>query len=157
MGMDKNTTGMLQQGVDLVGDIMSFTSGTGDGSSAYANEAHQRGLLSETEAKGEAQDIQRTAKKDANQLRSLRENVRSKRTTNWGGSNLAMSGSKKLVRDGHRTKDNQAEDDVLFEGQMEADKVMQNSRHKANLLRINSGAAPVRSTLSLGSSIYTRR
>lgn len=154
MGIDQGTVGMLQQGVNMVGDIVNPTGGN---ASVYAGEADQRGLLSEAETKGDALDARRMAQKEARAQRDLRENIRSKRTMEWGGSNLAMSGSKQLVKQGQRTKDIQAEEDILFEGQMKADSILAAGRNKANLLRINGGDAPKRSTLSLGSKIYSRR
>lgn len=155
MGMDQATVGVLQQGIGLVGDFMNLAnSGTENGSSAYANEANEQGRMVEIDARGNALNAQSQAKKDASTVRSTQEGLRAKRSAEWGRSNLAMSGSKQLVEESNRTKDLQAEDDTLFQGQTEADEIMNEGRHKANMLRINGGSTPVRSTLSLGSIIY---
>jgi hypothetical protein len=61
------------------------------------------------------------------------------------------------VRDARSIKDMQEEEDVLFEGQQSADSILRQARSRANMLRINSGSSPERSTLSLGSSIYGPR
>lgn len=157
MGIDQQTAGILQQGVDLAGDIMGLANRPMDGSSAMAWEADARARLAETDAKGDALDVQRKTKKEARAIRAEGERMRSKRNASWGGSNLAMSGSRKLVADGSRIKDRQAEDDMLFEGQMDANRILNEGRHRGNLFRINGEGAPERSTLSLGSKIYSRR
>jgi hypothetical protein len=157
MGMNQGTVGALQQGVDMVGDVMNVANGMYSGRSVAANEAREKGGILELDAKGNALDMQQRAAKDAQRLRLAREDGRAKRNTGWGASNLAMSGSKKLIRESSRIKDAQAEDDILFAGQMEADEMTRDGRHKANLLRINGGSAPVRSTLLLGSKIYGPR
>ena len=116
-----------------------------------------RSRMLEIDARGNALDIQRQTERDAKNVRSTQEGARAKRNTGWGKSNLAMSGSKKLVKESSRIKDHQTEEDILFEGQMDADEMLSEGRHKANMLRISGGATPVRSTLSLGSRIYGPR
>jgi len=157
MGMDQGTVGALQKGIGLVGDFMSLANGADDGWSADTGETDEKGRMLEIDAKGDALDVQRRAGKDAKILRSAQEGGRAKRNTGWGASNLAMSGSKELIREAGRAKDAQAEEDVLFDGQVEADGILREGRRKANLFRINGGVSPVRSTLLLGSKIYGPR
>ena len=116
----------------------------------------EAGLL-ETDARADAREAQRRAAKEARRVRAENERERSGERAHWGGSNLAMSGSKAIVRDAKNIKDMQEEEDVLFEGQQSADAILRQARNRANMLRINSGSSPERSILSLGSSIYGPR
>lgn len=138
--MDKQF-GLIQ---DIAGDITQNQS----------NPADDQAKMMETEARSNAWNVQQGAKKDAGELRAKREMGRAHSTAGWGGSNLAMSGSKKLIRNSQRLKDRQAEEDVLFQGQADADAILADGRQKGNMLRINSGSSPNRSTLSMGSKIY---
>lgn len=113
--------------------------------------------LLETDAKADALEAQRRAAKEARRVRAENERERSGERAGWGGSNLAMSGSKVAIRDARSIKDMQEEDDVLYEGQQNADTLLRQARNRANMLRINSGSSPDRSILSLGSSIYGPR
>ncbi|BDQ34059.1 hypothetical protein [Pseudodesulfovibrio portus] len=113
--------------------------------------------LLETDARADAREAQRRAAKEASRVRAENERERSGERADWGGSNLAMSGSKAIVRDARSIKDMQEEEDVLFEGRQSADSILRQARGRANMLRINSGSSPERSTLSLGSSIYGPR
>ncbi|WP_316899227.1 hypothetical protein [Pseudodesulfovibrio indicus] len=144
---------LLQEGLTLFEDASNTFNRISGGSSGNA-EAQAR--LLETDAGADAQDIRRRSVKDAAALREDREKDRAARNTRWGGSNLAMSGSKRLVRDAGRIKDRQDEEDTLFEGEMNARSALRDARTRANLLRINGGGSGNRSTLSLGSSIYGR-
>jgi hypothetical protein len=146
---------MFQQGLDLFNDVKNSLGGQRKES---RNEAGVKGraALLETDASGEAHDIRRQAEQDAERLRDERERSRSMGRARWGGSNLAMSGSKALIRDANRLKDRQDEEDVLFEGELKADSRRRAARNQANMLRIDNGVSPVRSTLSLGSRIYGR-
>ena len=153
MGMDQNALGVMQQGVDLFGQIQGVMNGqpkTPD----YAKQADEQGRLMELNAGDDALDVRRKAKRSAAGLRDERERARSRSTASWGGGNLAMSGSKRLVRDGQRTKDLQDEEDVLFEGEAQAQSALNDGRRRANLFRIQNNADPVRSTLSMGSKIF---
>ncbi|AMK10346.1 hypothetical protein AWY79_04045 [Pseudodesulfovibrio indicus] len=146
---------VLQQGLDLFDDVSgAFGDLSDNGRSSGIAEAKAR--LLETDAEGDAKDIRRRAVKDAAELREEREKGRAGRNTRWGGSNLAMSGSKALVRDAGRIKDTEDEEDTLFEGEMNAQSALRDARTRANMLRINGGGTGDRSILSLGSSIYGR-
>jgi hypothetical protein len=146
---------MLQQGQSLFNDVKDYL-GDRQADKAAADNAEGRAALIETDAAGAAHDQRRRAAKDAAELREERERSRSRGNAGWGGSGLAMSGSKALIRDANRLKDRQDEEDVLFEGEMNAKSGLRSARNQANMLRINEGASPVRSTLSLGSKIYGR-
>nr|WP_321513430.1 hypothetical protein [uncultured Pseudodesulfovibrio sp.] len=141
---------MVQEGLGLVRDFQHMTSNSSSGDEANEETAKLR----ETEAKRKSWETRRHAENTAEDLRSARERGRSRRSAGWGGSNLAMSGSKELVQDADRIKDRQDEEDVLFEGAVDADSVLQDGRNNANMLRINSGGSPKRSILSMGSKIY---
>lgn len=143
---------VINQGFGMFQDIQKQLAPP-EGSGRAQDEAR----LLETDARGEALEAQRQAKKEARRVRDARERERSGERATWGGSNLAMSGSKALVRDAQSTKDMQEEEDVLFEGQRNADAILNNARNRANMLRINGGASPNRSTLSMGSKIYGPR
>ena len=157
MGMDQKSIGMLQQGLGFVENFVSQVNGTNEQGGMLETAANEQGGMLEIDAKGKALDAQGRARKNAKDVRSQQEGIRARRNTGWGKSNLAMSGSKKLVRDGGRIKDHQAEEDILFEGQVDADEILNDGRHRANMLRIDGGATPMRSTLSLGSKIYGPR
>jgi hypothetical protein len=151
MGNDASTQ-VLQQGMDLFGDVTDFLGGRTGGNKPAAD----RAALLETDAAGDAHDLKRRSEQDAAKLREERERTRSRSAAGWGGSGLAMTGSKALIRDADRLKDRQAEEDVLFEGEQDAESRLRTARSRANMLRIDESLAPVRSTLSLGSKIYGR-
>jgi hypothetical protein len=154
MGNEASTQ-VLQQGVDLFSDVTDFL-GDRNSRKAAASNAKGRAALIETDAAGAAHETRRQAERDAAGLRDERERGRSRGNAGWGGSNLAMSGSKALIRDAERLKDRQAEEDVLFEGEMNARSGLRSARNRANMLRIDENVSPVRSTLSMGSKIYGR-
>lgn len=141
---------MVQDGLGLVQDFQKMVGKPSSGN----NSTEEQAKLMEVDAKRKAWETERHAAGDAEDLRSERERGRSRRAAGWGGSNIAMSGSKALVRDADRIKDRQDEEDVLFEGAADADSALQNGRNSANMLRINSGVSPNRSILSMGSKIY---
>ncbi|WP_338668555.1 hypothetical protein [Pseudodesulfovibrio methanolicus] len=141
---------ILEQGISLFDGFTDYLGGHKD------DQADTRAGLIETDAAGAAHETRRRAEKDAGELREDRERSRSRETARWGGSNLAMSGSKALIRDADRLKDRQAEEDVLFEGEMNARSGLRSARNQANMLRIGEKASPARSILSLGSKIYGR-
>jgi hypothetical protein len=141
----------LEQGFGLFNDFQQRINSRSKGDNSV------QARLWETEAKGNVHDIRRKAVKDGQALREDREKNRSSHNTKWGGSNLAMSGSKKLIRDAERIQDRQDEEDVLFQGEMDARGALNDARRRSNLLRINSGLPADRSTLSLGSKIYGTR
>jgi hypothetical protein len=154
MGNEASTQ-VLQQGVDLFGDVTDFL-GDRNSRNAASSNAEDRAALIETDAAGAAHDARRRAEQDAAALRDERERSRSRGNAGWGGSGLAMSGSKALIRDADRFKDRQAEEDFLFEGEMNARSALRSARSRANMLRTGEGASPVRSILSMGSKIYGR-
>ncbi|OIQ49669.1 hypothetical protein BerOc1_01594 [Pseudodesulfovibrio hydrargyri] len=149
------STQVLQQGVDLFSDVTDFL-GDRNSQKTAASNARDRAALIETDAAGAAHDTRRRAVQDAAGLRGERERVRSRGNAGWGGSGLAMSGSKALIRDAERLKDRQAEEDVLFKGEMNARSGLRSARSSANALRIDENVSPARSTLSMGSKIYGR-
>lgn len=151
-----NTTSpqTLQQGVSLFNDVTDFLGARTAGQSP-AN-AEERARLIETDAEGEARDIRRRAEQDAARLREDQEHARAGNNAEWGGSGLAMSGSKALIRDADRLKGRQDEEDILFDGEKDARSRLRSANNRANMLRIGGDASPRRSILSLGSKIYGR-
>lgn len=144
---------IIDQGVGLFQDIHQMSSSRDSAASRGNAEAD----LLETDAKANAYESQRQAKKEASKLRNDRERKRARQQADWGGANLSMSGSKALIRDANTIQDLQDEDDVLFEGQRESNAILRQARNRANALRINSGASANRSILSMGSKIYGPR
>lgn len=154
MGNEASTQ-VLQQGVDLFSDVTDFL-GRRSGRQETDSSARDRAALIEADAAGAAHDTRRRSERDAAGLRDERERARSRGNAGWGGSNLAMTGSKALIRDAERLKDRQAEEDVLFEGEKDAESRLRAARSRANTLRMGDSVSAVRSTLSLGSKIYGR-
>ena len=145
----------LQQGLDLFKDVTDFL-GERSSEKSGESEAKSRAALIETDAAGEAGDVRRQARRDADEIRESGEKVRGAAGSRWGGSNLAMSGSKALIRDAGRLKDRQEEEDALFEGEMNARSRLRAGNNQANMLRIANGGSSSRSILSQGSKIYGR-
>ena len=141
----------IDQGVDLFKDIKNMTGGGQSGSD------NGQARLLETDARAEAREAQREAAEEAGRIRAQNERDRSTERAEWGGSNLKMSGSKAVIRDARSIRDMQEEEDMLYEGRRTAGSILSQARNRANLLRINSGSSPNRSTLSLGSSVYGPR
>ncbi len=150
-------TEAIQRGFNLAGDFMNLVDEAGSSRSFAAAAAEEKAKMLEIDARGNALDARQRANEDARLVRSDAEELRARQNADWGQSGLAMSGSKKLVRETGRIKDHQTEEDVLFKGRMESEETINQGRHKANLLRIGNKAAPVRSSLSLGSGIYGPR
>ena len=153
MGIDAQTVGALQQGIDMVGDFMSLADNT-DYQTPYAAEAEASARLAEQDAKEAAWDQRQAAKEEAAEFRETAENDRSGRRANWGKSNLAMSGSRQLIDRSDRLKDRQEEDDILFKGDQDVRSTLNQGHHQGNMLRINNDVARTGTTLSLGSKLY---
>lgn len=153
MGMDHQSTLTMQDGVNLFDNITRMTNGPA-AQTANPTEADARAGLMELDARDEAADRQRLARKEAAGLRETEERLRAKAAAQGGQSGLAMSGSRQLVRDSERIQDQLDEDELLTQGLLEGQKTLNRGRHKANLLRIRGNTTPNRSTLSLGSNIY---
>jgi len=149
--MNQQTAQVLQNGLGFVQDLQALTD-----NSATAN-AKDRAGVEETEARKRSWEASQEAKRNAERIRNEGEKRRGRENTSWGGANLAMSGSKEIVRDAGRIQDLQEEDDTLYEGQSDAETILDEGRQRANILRINSGVSPQRSTLSMGSQIYGTR
>ena len=153
MGMDEQTGTLLEKGVELAQGFMEQDAGN-DARDDAARLAEARAGLTEQDAAADASLAKSRAKREAAEYRDQAERERAGTHAAWGTSNLAMSGSKALVRDGAKTKDRQAEEDLLFEGDQEARRLLNQGRNKANLLRIDGGGSANRSTLALGSKLY---
>lgn len=158
MGMDQQTAASLQKGIGLANDLMGMMNSSDDsGQPDYSSQAEASARLAEQDAAESAYDQKQAAKKQAATYRETAEQKRAGNHANWGKSNLAMSGSKQLTRQGERLKDTQTEDDLLFQGDQEVQSTLNQGRHKGNLLRINGGASANGTTLSLGSKLYKNR
>ncbi len=155
MGMDQQTAASLQKGVGLANDFMDLVNGSADsGQPDYSAQAEANAMLVKQDTAESAYDQKQAAKKEAAIYRETAEQKRAGSHTNWGKSNLAMSGSKQLIRQSERLKDTQAEDDLLFQGDQQVQSTLNQGRHKGNLLRINGEATANNTTLSLGSKLY---
>lgn len=153
MGMDAQTVGSLQQGVDLIGDLVNMTDDI-DTDNPYAAEAEAKARLAEQDASESARDRQRAARRAAADHRETAEHERAGKHANWGKSNLAMSGSKQLIDRSDRLEDRQEEDDILFSGDQDARSTLNRGRHQSNMLRINNDVSRDGTTLSMGSKLY---
>jgi hypothetical protein len=151
------TGGLLRQGTDLAGTLLGLLSGSGLGTGVSTDEASAQADLQELDARAEAADILDATDAQADALRDTREQARAERNTDWGTSGLAMSGSKQLVREAARTKDDLDEEALRDQGDEQARDALDRGRAAGNLIRINGGAGTLATTLSLGSSIYTTR
>ena len=155
MGMDQQDMHDMQQGFTMINDFASMANQLGHRPTNRADGVNEEyATMRELDAKGEAAKQQQRAKRQAGETRSVLEQERAKANATWGHSGLTMSGSKALVRDAQRIQDRRAEDDVLFEGEMAKRETLDKGKRSANMLRVNAGLDPSKSTLSLGSSIY---
>ena len=153
MGMDEQSGSLLEKGVEMAQGFMERGAGN-DARAEGARLAESRAGLAEQDAAADTSLARQRAKGDAADFRDRAERERAGTQAAWGASNLAMSGSKKLVRDGAKRRDRQAEEDLLFEGDQEARRLMNQGRNRANMLRIDGGGRATRSTLALGSKLY---
>lgn len=153
MGMDQQGIGALKQGMHMAGQLVDLVNGS-DADDTAADLARANAGLAEQDARASAHDQQQAARQQAAAFREKAEQERAGQHAEWGASNLAMSGSKRLVHDSARLKDNQAEQDILFQGDQAARDTLNQGRNRANLLRINGGASADGSTLALGSKLY---
>jgi len=143
MGMDSQAGGLLEKGLDMARGHLGRESGDDD------RLAEAREGLAGQDAAEDASLARRKARRDGAEYRDRAEQERAGTHAIWGASNLAMSGSKALVRDAERQQDRQLEEDILFEGDQEA----QRRLNQATRLRSGGGTAH-RSTLALGSKLY---
>jgi len=154
MGMDQQGAAALKQGLNLTRDFMGLVNNGSDTGSDGSDLAEAQARLTEQDAMGEAHDRRRQAKEAAADYRDTAEHRRAADHASWGASGLAMSGSKQIINQSQRLKDGQAEDDILFRGDQDAQSTLNQARNRANLTRIGNGSSANRSTLSLGSKLY---
>lgn len=156
MGMDQQGAAALKQGLNLTRDFMDLVNdgGGSSGGSDGSDMAEAQARLTEQDALGEAANQRRQARQAAADYRDKAEHRRAANHASWGASGLAMSGSKQIINQSERLKDGQEEDDILFQGDQDAQGALNQGRNRANLTRIGNGASANRSTLSLGSKLY---
>ena len=124
-----------------------------DGSAGKQTE--ELAKMRELEAEKTARDQQQTAQKRADRLREQGEAGRATAQARWARSNLAMSGSRELFSQARRLQDIQQEEDERFLGELESDQTRDQGQWAAKQLRrTEDNRPPLRSILSLGSSIY---
>lgn len=152
MGMDQEAAGMLRQGTRLADSFYDLLAGNAGGLDTSVAEESAR--MQEFEAGKQAADILADADDTADALRDERESARATKNTAWGASGLEMSGSKQLLRETARISDDQDEEDIRTKGERAAQDALDQGRATGNMTRINGSAAPIGSTLSLGSKIY---
>lgn len=155
MGFDQQNTQDWTQGMDMFGDLFDFL-GPSEGEQGVdtSGEFEEMARMTELDARQAAMDADSRSKMTASQLHDEKERGRSKRNAEWGQSNIAMSGSKELVRESTELSDKHAEEDMLAEGESGVKEILSEGKRDANIYRIANGLAPSRSTLSLGSTIY---
>lgn len=155
MGSNNISAGNLQKGFNMADNLFNMFSNSKTGTSVdLSGDFEEQATMMDLDARERAMEEKRAARKQARAIRDEQEKGRSQRTAEWGRSGLAMSGSHKLVSEARRTESKEAEDDVLFQGDMHADRIMAKGMRDSNLFRINNGQAPKRTTLSLGSKLY---
>lgn len=155
MGINNESISSIQSGLTLIEGFMN-ASGQGTGSVAdHSATAEEQARMVELDAKAQSSAQQTAAGKEADSARTILEKNRANDNTAWGQSNLAMSGSKALVKEAVHQQDLDTEEDLRFEGEAAARETLDTGVRQANLLRISQGVTPDRSTLSLGSRIYT--
>ncbi|CCH49642.1 hypothetical protein [Pseudodesulfovibrio piezophilus] len=157
MGIDQQAMDQFEQGVTMFDKLTDKFMGSSSESADPSKMAEEQAKLMELNAAGTASDQRRQARGQATQSREELEENRSRKNTKWGQSNLAMSGSKQLIRDSDKLQDRQKEEDLLFEGEHAAQKTLKQGRREANMFRINNDLKTPSSTLSLGSTIYNSR
>ena len=143
---------MLRQGTRLADSFYDLLAGNAEGPDASVAEEAAR--MQEFEAGKQAADILADTGDAADALRDERESARATKNTAWGASGLEMSGSKKLLRETARISDGQDEEDIRAKGERQARDTLDQGRATGNMSRIKGSAAPIGSTLSLGSKIY---
>lgn len=155
MGMNNQNPKIVEQGFSLFEDVLGYALPEEEETTIdYSGDYEERALMMELDAEGRAAAQERTANRQASGAHEEREQERSKRNATWGQSGLVMDGSKELVRDALHHDDLQDEEDIRFEGELQARATRDKGMREANAYRINQGIAPNRSTLSMGSSIY---
>ena len=156
MGMNNNSSGAVSKGFKMFEDVLDFAAGgSEDPNVDYSGDYEENARMIELDAQQQADSAARATKEQAQKIRAEQEQGRAKKNTQWGQSNLAMSGSKELVRDSQQQQDRNMEEDELFEGEMQERAILDNGMRGANRYRISKGLSP--STLSLGSTIYKYR
>ncbi|WP_285906756.1 hypothetical protein [Pseudodesulfovibrio pelocollis] len=151
--VNRQSVGLFRQGSNLAGSMYQLLTGTG-ATPGRAGEAEEAAHLQELEASARAHDILGRTDSDADALRAGREAERASKNAAWGASNLAMSGSKALLRESARIRDGQDEEDIRAEGAEAARDALNQGRATGNMTRINGSANPLGSILSQGSKIY---
>jgi hypothetical protein len=154
MGIDQQTAGTFRHGTELAENLFALLAGTPAAPGRSPAEAEESARLRELEARRQAHGIVDRADSDAATHREEREARRASANAAWGASGLAMSGSKALLRETARIRDEQDEEDLRAQGEEAARDTLDQGRAAGNMTRINGSAAPLGSTLSLGSKIY---
>lgn len=157
MGSNNNNSMDIKKGLKVFEDVLGTAWGKeeDDPTVDYSGDYEERALMTELDAQAQADAQSRATKKQARNIRSEQEQERSKKNTEWGQSNLVMSGSKELVRDARQQEGWEKEEDELLEGELREREILDKGKREANLYRIRQGVSP--STLSLGSTIYKYR
>lgn len=141
-----------------MGVVQEFLGETGDLNQTRPTTPYEdQAALMETEALGQARQEERETRERARSIREDREQNRAQHNTRWGQSGVAMSGSRQLVQDARKTADREKEEDMRFAGSQQEKDIISKGRLRANMHRIKHGGSARRSTLSLGSNIYSNR
>jgi len=157
MGTNNNKSMDLKKGLKVFEDVLSTAWGKDeeDPTVDYSGDYEERARMMELDAQAQGDAQARAAKKKGKAIRTEQEQGRAKKNTEWGQSNLTMSGSKELARDARQQEGWGKEEDELFEGELREREILDKGKREANLYRVRQGVSP--STLSLGSTIYKYR
>lgn len=157
MGFDKNDSQGLNQGIGLMGDLFDFF-GEPERETVIdtSQEREEIARMMELDARQSAMAADNRNKETADRVHDEKEQARARRNARWGQSNIAMSGSRSLVRESRDLADRHEEDDVRAEGEQNVDEILTSGKRDANRYRISRGLTPTRTILTLGSSIYDK-
>lgn len=157
MGFDQSNTQDMTKGIGLVGDLFDFFGQSGgDTVVDTSGEAEESARIMELDARQQAMVVADQNKEQADAVHAETERARAKRNARGGASNIAMSGSRKLVNESRELSERHDEEDGLVDGEREVSRILSKGKRKANLYRISGGLAPTRTILTLGSSIYDK-
>lgn len=157
MGYQNSNAREMSRGIGLMGDLVDFVGQPERRLRGKTPEEHEEvARMMELDARKAAMEAENTNTDTADRLRSEQERNRARKRAGWGRSNIAMSGSRALVRDSRELADKEAEEDIRSDGETEVTGILNQGKRKANLYRISGGASPSRTILTLGSSIYDK-
>ncbi len=156
MGMTKDSSRGLAKGIELLTDVMEFAGLEEKVRTERAGEYDENARMMELDALAEASEHRWKAADEARQEHEELEEERAKSRTEWGQSDVVLSGSRQMVLEGQRERDLRNEANQSSRDDIKEREILDKGLREANKYRIGKGRSP-KSTLSLGSTIYTNR